>query len=122
MKVNADRDQLVDDSSDLSFITIELHDDKGTLVTCDDRLITVNVSGAGILQGLGSARPDTTEKFDAREFTTFDGRLLAVIRPTGAGRITVDVTANGLDRVQVTLDVLSESRTTPSDAARLTVL
>ncbi|QHF24564.1 DUF4982 domain-containing protein [Rathayibacter sp. VKM Ac-2804] len=122
MKVNADRDQLVDDSSDLSFITIELHDDKGTLVTCDDRLITVNVSGAGILQGLGSARPDTTEKFDAREFTTFDGRLLAVIRPTGAGRITVDVTANGLDRVQVTLDVLSESRTTPSDAARPTVL
>ena len=105
LAVTADREQLTDNFSDLSFVTIELRDDKGVLITDADRIINVDVRGAGALQGLGSARPDTTEKFDAHECTTFDGRILGIIRPTGVGEITVDVTTDGTDPVRLTLRV-----------------
>ena len=114
LHVTADRDQLIDNSSELSFVTIELRDENGTLLNEGDRLVTVEVSGAGTLQGLGSARPDTTEKFDSNEHTSFDGRLLAIVRPTGVGPIVVDVSADGLEPLSITLNVAAEP-TNPSD-------
>jgi hypothetical protein len=35
---------------------------------------------------------------------TFDGRALAVVRPTGAGTITVTATAEGCDPVRVRME------------------
>ena len=52
----------------------------------------MDVSGAGVLAGMCSANPKTVERFDAASWTTFDGRALAVVRPTGEGAITVAVT------------------------------
>ena len=58
----------------------------------------MRVEGAGELLGLGSARPDTTESYLDERTTTFDGRAIAVIRPTAAGAITVTVTSGGEER------------------------
>jgi fumarylacetoacetate (FAA) hydrolase family protein len=69
----------------------------------DGDTVTVTVEGAGVLQGLGSARPDTTETYTAENHTSFDGRLLAVVRPTTAGEITVHVRADGFEPVTVSL-------------------
>lgn len=95
LHVHADRSDLVDDDSELSFVTIELRDADGNLANTSDRALTVDVTGAGELQALGSARPDTTEAFNSRTHTTYDGRLLAIVRPTGAGAITVTVEGDG---------------------------
>ncbi len=46
-----------------------------------------------MLQGLASGRPDPEAPYTGPTGTTFDGRALAVIRPTGEGTITVRVTA-----------------------------
>jgi beta-galactosidase len=37
--------------------------------------------------------------------TTFVGRALAVIRPTGPGTVTVTVSASGCDTVTVTVEL-----------------
>ena len=103
LTASADRDTLVADDADLAFISIELRDTAGTLVTSEDRQVAVSVEGAGVLQALGSARPDNGERYDTDEHTTFDGRALAVVRPTGAGAITVTVTADGLEAVVLIL-------------------
>ncbi|MDQ0538366.1 beta-galactosidase [Curtobacterium flaccumfaciens] len=103
--VEADRDQLIDDSAELGFVTIELRDIDGTLITGADRLVSVEVSGPATLHGLGSARPDPTEKYDSDTHTTFQGRLLAIVRPTGVGTVTVAVTAEGLNSTTITLEV-----------------
>ncbi|KQO48265.1 MULTISPECIES: glycoside hydrolase family 2 TIM barrel-domain containing protein [unclassified Frigoribacterium] len=105
LQVLADRDHLVDDTSDLSFVTIEFRDADGTLITGADRAVRVEVSGAAVLQGLGSARPDPTEKYDADTHTTFQGRLLAIVRPTGVGPVSVQVTADGVEAATLSLDV-----------------
>ncbi len=103
LTASADRDRLVADDADLAFISIELRDTAGTLVTSEDRQVAVSVEGAGVLQAFGSARPDNGERYDTDEHTTFDGRALAVVRPTGAGAITVTVTADGLEAVVLIL-------------------
>jgi len=67
------------------------------------RPVTVQVSGPGVLAGLGSARPRTQEPFGGSRCTTFDGRALAIVRPTGPGEITVHVDADGCEPVTSTI-------------------
>jgi len=92
----ADRTAIRADDTDLGYVTIELLDNEGTLVTAADREIAVEVSGSAVLLGLGSARPVTAERFDATSCTTFDGRALAIVRPTGAGEILITVKSDRL--------------------------
>jgi beta-galactosidase len=104
LTVAPDRTDLRADDSDLSFIAIELRDGNGNLASASDVLVRVSVDGAGVLHALGSARPDTEERFDTGERTTFDGRALAVVRPTGVGPITVSVSADGFESVTASLE------------------
>lgn len=101
--VAAERRELGAEAGDLAYLPIELRDERGILITDADTVVTVEVEGAGVLQALGSGRPDTTEPFDGRSCTTFDGRALAIVRPTGAGEITVTVGAEGLPTVVTTV-------------------
>jgi len=102
--VRADRSEIRADDSDLAFVDITLEDQNDTVATHLDHPVTVQVRGAGVLQGLGSARPRTEEHFDAATHTTFDGRALAIIRPTGKGAIEVAVSAEGCEDVTITID------------------
>ena len=56
-----------------------------------------------MLAGIGTGRARTEESFGASEVTTYDGRALAVVRPTGAGTITVTVSADGVDTANLTV-------------------
>ncbi|WIB36060.1 hypothetical protein [Curtobacterium sp. MCJR17_043] len=98
-----DRTTIRADDTDLSFVTIEIRDEQGILATTENRPVTVTVEGPGVLQGFGSARPDNPERYDTDTHHTFDGRILAVVRPTGAGPITVTATSAGLAPVTVTV-------------------
>ncbi|NQX06854.1 glycoside hydrolase family 2 protein [Rathayibacter sp. VKM Ac-2856] len=106
LTASADRTELRADDTDLAYVAIELRDAAGVLITGADRVVSVAVEGAGVLAGFGSGAPATTERFDAVARTTFDGRALAVVRPTGAGAITVLVSADGLDDVRLALSAV----------------
>ncbi|HEY8059183.1 MAG TPA: DUF4982 domain-containing protein, partial [Acidimicrobiales bacterium] len=97
LDAHADRTEISADPSDLAFVALSLVDDAGTVVTAADRLVTVEIDGPGVLQGLASARPATEEPYTGSACTTFDGRALAVVRPTGEGSIIVRVTADDVD-------------------------
>ncbi|WP_284984476.1 glycoside hydrolase family 2 TIM barrel-domain containing protein [Arthrobacter sp. efr-133-TYG-118] len=109
LDVRADRIELNDDDSDLAFVAIELRDDEGVLATHVERKVSVEVTGSGVLQALGSARPDPVDPYDGNWHSTFDGRLLAVVRPTGPGPITIRTTAEDADTVTTTLYVLAQN-------------
>ncbi|CAN7362173.1 DUF4982 domain-containing protein [Paenibacillus sp. LjRoot153] len=95
MKVEADRTEISASDSDLSFVMISLVDKEGNLYNTVDRMVSVNLEGTGVLQGFGSANPKSEESFHDTKHTTFDGKALAVVRPTGPGMITVTVSAQG---------------------------
>ena len=70
---------------DLAYVEIALVDGDGNVHFGEDRAVTVAVDGPAVLQGFGSGNPCTEETFGAPTHDTFNGRALAVIRPTGAG-------------------------------------
>lgn len=105
LRANADREALHADHSDLAYISLTLRDAQGTVVCDADRPVTMTVKGSGTLAGIASGRPRTQEPFCDDSCTTFDGRALAIIRPTGPGTIEVQAQAEGSEPSHVTLHV-----------------
>jgi beta-galactosidase len=107
VRARADRTELTADDGDLAYIEITLEDAEGTVATQRTTEVVVEVSGAGVLEGLGSANPVTTDRFDGDRVSTFDGHALAIVRPSGPGAITVTVTT--ADCGTATVALASES-------------
>ncbi len=111
LHASADRSVIRAEDDDLAYISIELRDADGTLATSTDATVQVAVEGYAVLQGLGSARPSTEESFLTPSATTFEGRALAIVRPTEAGEITVTVSAPGFEDVVVTVSARKSEET-----------
>ncbi|MGI9824928.1 glycoside hydrolase family 2 TIM barrel-domain containing protein [Agromyces sp. Marseille-Q5079] len=103
LEAEPDRQALRADGTDLGYLAIALTDENGVVRNGVARSVTVAVEGPAILQALGSGNPVTTESFRAATHTTFDGRALAIVRPTGAGEITVTAMADGCPPAVTTL-------------------
>ena len=105
LDLEVDRAVITTTVDDLAFVAITLVDERGTVATHPDRLVTVEVSGPGVLQGLGSGDPRgaAATSFDGTT-PTYDGRALAVVRPTGAGRIVITGTTEGCPPASVHVD------------------
>lgn len=104
LKVEADRQQINADDNDLSFVTISLVDDQGIVKPLADRKVSVRVEGAGILQGFGTGNPKPEGNFFDTEKMTYDGKALAVIRPTEMGTINVIVKAEGCTTQKIQIE------------------
>ena len=97
----ADRQVITAAAGDLAYVSLTLTDPAGTCWTGSDRPVRVEVSGQGTLAGFGSANPSTEERFDAAERRTYDGRALAVLRPTSPGKIRLTATAPECERAEI---------------------
>ncbi|MDT0184020.1 glycoside hydrolase family 2 TIM barrel-domain containing protein [Microbacterium sp. ARD31] len=118
LRAKAEVSDLRADGADLAYIPIELTDDAGTIRPLADREITVTVSGAGSLLGLGSANPTTEEGFASNRHATYYGRALAVIRAAlTPGDIIVAVRAEGCEEVIVTIPARNAGTPTASRAS-----
>lgn len=85
---------------------VTLRDNAGVLSSETSAAVTITVTGGGELLALASAQPDSEERFDASTRTTFDGRLLAVVRPTAVGEITVTADADGFSSVETKIQAV----------------
>ncbi|MDP4501799.1 glycoside hydrolase family 2 TIM barrel-domain containing protein [Nonomuraea turcica] len=105
-----DRPVITAGVGDLAYITFTLVDSAGTVHTAADRPVRVDVSGDGTLIGFGSADPSTKERFDATEHHTYEGRALAVVKPTAPGTIRLTAAAPDCDPVDVLVTVEKPDR------------
>ncbi len=101
----ADRTRLQDDPDELAFVSVEIVDENGTRASDESCEVTLDVRGAGRQQGFGSGSPFTTGSYTDDRHELFDGKALAVIRPTGPGDIIVTARAEGFEEASVTLVV-----------------
>ncbi|MEW9870735.1 glycoside hydrolase family 2 TIM barrel-domain containing protein [Arthrobacter sp. HS15c] len=116
VKATADRTQISAADTDLAFIDIALVDDDGSLFSSADQPLTVSVSGPGTLQAFGTANPTNEHThFTDETHRTYDGRALAIIRPTAAGSITINVSAADGTATEVTVGA---GMTTDNNLAR----
>jgi hypothetical protein len=79
--LTAEQEVLVGD--ELGFVGICVVDADGVVEVLADDRVTLEVDGPAELIAFGTAAPATTESFVGTTHTTFRGRALAVLRPTG---------------------------------------
>jgi beta-galactosidase len=97
LALKADRAQIHKSRNDLAYVTVEVRDQEGNVVPDAAVPVTFSLKGAAELAGMGNANPKDMASFRQSRRTTFRGRCLAVVRPTGAaGDITLRAEAEGL--------------------------
>ena len=95
--LSADRDTIKADRNDLAYITVEVTDNHGERVPDADVPLQFEISGAGVLAGVGNANPTDMKSFQKPACTSFRGRCLVILRPLGpAGTIVLKATGTGL--------------------------
>lgn len=101
----ADRTVITAADGDLAYVSFTLTDADGIVHTGADRTVTVDISGPGTLVGFGSANPSTEQRLNGKDRLTYDGRALAVLRPTGPGKIRLLASAADCDPVDIVITV-----------------
>lgn len=90
------------DGEDLAYINIQITDNEGIVKMLRDRKIAVSVQGAGTLVALASGNPETTESFLDTTYTSYHGRLLAIIQSNGErGGIKIRVNGEGFEEKEI---------------------
>lgn len=106
IKLTANRTSLRNNGEDLCFIDIDLTGTDGITKSSVDSLMTVEVTGAGKLLALGSARPAPTEGFCGNTHTTFLGKAQAIIMAsTDSGEIQIKVSSPKLKTAELAISV-----------------
>lgn len=80
IKIDIEKAELRANGRDLAYLNISLVDKDGNINMNEAKKVSIEVEGQGTLQGFGSADPKSLENFYDKERTTYDGKLLAVIR------------------------------------------
>jgi beta-galactosidase len=101
-----DRRLIRRDRNDLSYVAVEILDESGTLVPNADVPVRFSVKGKGELAAVGNANPSEMRSFRKPECSTFQGRCIAILRPTGvAGAVTLKAEAEGLVPASATIQI-----------------
>ena len=104
IRLKADRRIIRADRNDLSYVSVEVVDKRGTVIP--DAIIPVSfaVSGAGEIAAAGNANPSDTASFRQPLCKTFRGRCMVILRPYGpAGKIILRAKAEGLRPAKIVI-------------------
>jgi beta-galactosidase len=106
IRLVADRDTLRADRHDLSYVSVEITDAQGNLLPDAEVPVRLVVTGAGELAAVGSGSPNRPESFRGPVRTTWRGRALGIVRPTGgAGDIQLRAESEGLAAGEIRVKV-----------------
>jgi beta-galactosidase len=97
LSLEADRSTIDEDGRDLSFITVRVLDEAGTMVPYADNAIHFKLSGEGKIAGVDNGLQTSLEPFQAKERKAFNGMCLVVVRSNEKpGQIKLEAESDGL--------------------------
>ena len=106
IRLSAETETLKADGESLCYVNVELIDEDGSVVPDADMLLSAEVTGSAELLGFGSGNPITDENYRKGQFTSYQGRALAVLRSGyEAGEAKLTVSAEGLGSADMRLQV-----------------
>jgi len=108
IRLVADRNTIKADPNDLSYVSVDVVDDKGNVVPyVDDLEITYQLTGNATIAAVGNGSYNDASSFQQHRKKVYQGKGLVIVRPTGkSGTITVKATANGLTPGQIIIKTL----------------
>lgn len=106
LKISFEPGCFVAGEQSLAFAAVEVVDENGNRIPNAVVKANATVTGAATLQAFAAAKPDTMENYTTGEFTSFQGRWLAVLRSgVEAGTATLRVEADGFAPVEAVIPV-----------------
>jgi beta-galactosidase len=103
--LKADRNIIKADGEDLSFVTVKVLDEAGTLVPYADNLISFEISGEGSIAGVDNGLQTSMESFKANYRKAFNGLCLVVLQSgVKAGEIRLKAKSERLDEQEITIE------------------
>ncbi|MGG7078238.1 Ig-like domain-containing protein, partial [Clostridium sardiniense] len=127
IELSADRQVITADGYDLSFITVDVVDENGTLVPDADNLINFEVKGNGKIVGVDNGNAASVERYKANKRKAFNGKALVIVQSTkNAGSFTLTATSPGISSDNTTVytvpeEELSENKILGYDVSDVTV-
>lgn len=110
LRLVPDRAEIRPSRNDLSYVAVEVIDERGDIVPRAALPVSLSVSGDGELTASGNASPNDMESFNKPLCKTYNGRAMAILRPSGKnGTITLVAEAEGLEPASVTIDVKDDN-------------
>jgi len=105
LQLRVDRAQISAHPQDLAYVTVELVDEEGRVVSDDQRVVHFSVTGlAGNLLCSGNACPNDMESFRNPSPRLFRGRAQAIVKATGKkGTFVVHASAEGLPETSISV-------------------
>jgi beta-galactosidase len=104
IRMSPDRKAIHADGQDLSFVTIEIVDDKGTVCTDFHEYVDFRLQGPGTLQAIGNGDLTSRESYVAKPRKVYQGRALVVIRSAKHDG-TIKLTAQSLGLSSETVEI-----------------
>ncbi|WP_153977061.1 glycoside hydrolase family 2 TIM barrel-domain containing protein [Paenibacillus xylanilyticus] len=97
VRLQADKEQLQANGTDLIFVEIQVEDEAGNPVQNANNRVQVKVTGAGRLLGLDNGDSTDYDPYKGLSRRLFSGKLMAIIGATHEpGSIRIEVTSEGL--------------------------
>ncbi|CAC9972432.1 glycoside hydrolase family 2 TIM barrel-domain containing protein [Flavobacterium panici] len=97
LKLTADRSTIKADKNDLSFVTVDILDDKETLVPNANNEINFSLTGNGKIVGVCSGDPVSHESYKGNKHTALAGKCLVIVQSGDkTGRVELTAKAKGL--------------------------
>ena len=105
LRLVADRTAMAADGSSLTYVTIELVDAQGRVVTTDSTTpVQLQATGSGILLAAGNASPTDMESFRSSTPRLYNGRALAILKAgTSSGVLTLMARSGNLPEERVSV-------------------
>src|SRR5262249_7413190 len=105
LKLEPDRNKILADGHDLSFVTVTIVDAVGTSVPRANNRVHFDIEGPGEIVATDNGDPTSFESFHSHDRNAFNGLCLAIIRgKTGQpGKIRVTAIAEGLKAANATI-------------------
>lgn len=100
----ADRDEILADGKDLSYITVDVTDADGNIVPNAANRVKFEVSGEGEIVGVDNGKQADHDSYLLHERDALSGKVLVIVKSTkNAGKFTLTATADGLEKSSVTV-------------------
>lgn len=107
--LSADRQVIEADGYDLSYITVDIVDENGTLVPDASNLVNFEVSGNGVIVGVDNGNAASVERYKDNKREAFNGKALVIVQSSkNAGSFTLTATSNGLSTDTINVYTVEE--------------
>jgi len=105
LRLTADRKEIAADGQDLSFVTIEVLDANGNLVSDASLDLQASIKGNAVIAATGNADLQDTTPYHSMSFKTWKGKALVVVKSKyKVGKATLRLSSPDVDSAAITIN------------------